>query len=61
MRPGKSEVERLLADNSKANQIINWVPKYAGKEGLKRGLKETIDWYSHPETLKKYRADEFTF
>jgi dTDP-glucose 4,6-dehydratase len=37
------------------------VPKYAGKEGLKRGLKETIDWYSHPETLKKYRADEFTF
>ena len=61
LRPGKSEVERLLADNSKANQIINWVPKYAGKEGLKRGLKETIDWYSHPETLKKYRTDEFNF
>ena len=61
LRPGKSEVERLLADNSKGNQIINWVPKYAGKEGLKRGLKETIDWYSHPETLKKYRTDEFNF
>ena len=61
LRPSKSEVERLLADNSKANQIINWVPKYAGKEGLKRGLKETIDWYSRPETLKKYRTDEFNF
>ncbi len=61
LRPSKSEVERLLADNSKAKQIINWVPKYAGKEGLKRGLKETIDWYSHPETLKKYRTDEFNF
>ena len=61
LRPGKSEVERLLADNSKANQIINWVPKYAGKEGLKRGLKETIDWYSHPGTLKKYRTEGFNF
>jgi|TARA_B100000959_G_scaffold258539_1_gene293502 dTDP-glucose 4,6-dehydratase len=61
LRPSKSEVERLLADNSKAKQIINWVPKYAGKEGLKRGLKETIDWYSRPETLKKYRTDEFNF
>ena len=61
LRPSKSEVERLLADNSKAKQIINWVPKYVDKEGLKRGLKETIDWYSHPETLKKYRTDEFNF
>ena len=59
LRPGKSEVERLLADNSKAKQILNWHPEYGGKEGLKRGLKEAIEWYSYPETLKKYRTSEF--
>lgn len=61
LRPGKSEVECLLADNSKAKKILNWEPKYAAKEGLKRGLKEAIEWYSHPEILKKYRTDEFNF
>ena len=59
LRPGKSEVERLLADNSKSKQILNWHPEYGGKEGLKRGLKEAIEWYSYPETLKKYRTSEF--
>ncbi|MGE5396518.1 MAG: NAD-dependent 4,6-dehydratase LegB [Chitinophagales bacterium] len=56
LRPVKSEVERLRADNFKALRLLNWRPEYAGLEGLKRGLKETIDWFTQPENLNKYRA-----
>ncbi|MBW2610410.1 MAG: SDR family oxidoreductase [Deltaproteobacteria bacterium] len=57
LRPDKSEVERLLADNSKAKKLAGWVPIYAGKEGLKRGLIETVEWFTNPENLKNYKAD----
>lgn len=40
IRPEKSEVERLLADTSKAKELLNWQPTYS----LEDGLKETIDW-----------------
>lgn len=40
MRPGKSEVERLLCDNTKANEILNWKPEVT----LDKGLELTIDW-----------------
>ena len=42
-RPLNSEVERLYASNSKAKSILNWEPKFSGKEGFKKGLSETID------------------
>lgn len=45
IRPEKSEVERLWADNSKARNLIGWEPLYGGREGLRKGLKETIDWF----------------
>jgi dTDP-glucose 4,6-dehydratase len=57
LRPAKSEVERLWADNSKAKDILGWEPEYAGEAGLKRGLKETIEWFTRPENLKSYKAD----
>jgi NAD dependent epimerase/dehydratase len=41
-RPEKSEVERLLADNSMAQEILNWKPAWS----LDEGLKETIKWFS---------------
>ncbi|KAB2953623.1 SDR family NAD(P)-dependent oxidoreductase [Heliorestis acidaminivorans] len=44
LRPEKSEVERLWADNSKAYELLNWKPNYAGREGLKKGLTETAQW-----------------
>jgi len=57
LRPKKSEVERLWADNSKARKLTGWEPEYAGLNGLKRGLQETVDWFCNPENLKKYRSN----
>lgn len=59
LRPEKSEVERLWADNAKAETLLGWVPEYAGYEGLKRGLTETINWFSQSENLKKYRPEVY--
>lgn len=56
-RPIKSEVLRLCADNACARRLTGWKPEYAGYEGLKRGLTETIGWFSHPNNLSKYRTD----
>lgn len=56
IRPEKSEVERLWADNKKAAQLIGWQPEYAGMEGLKRGLQETIEWFSDPNNIKRYKT-----
>jgi NAD dependent epimerase/dehydratase len=57
LRPKKSEVERLWADNSKANNLFSWKPEYDGMDGLKRGLSETVDWIVDPENLKHYKSD----
>ena len=59
LRPEKSEVERLWADNSKARELTGWTPEYGNKEGLARGLKETIDWFSDEQNLTKYNADVY--
>jgi NAD dependent epimerase/dehydratase len=59
MRPALSEVERLWADNSRARELAGWTPEYAGQEGLRRGLRETIDWFTRPDNLKRYKADVY--
>lgn len=59
LRPEKSEVNRLWADNSKAKELLGWVPQYGGRDGFKRGLKETIDWFADKENLRKYKADVY--
>lgn len=59
VRPKGSEVERLVADASKAKKLLSWEPKYAGREGLKRGLLKTIDWFRTPENLKHYQDDRY--
>lgn len=56
-RPEKSEVERLWADNTKAKRLLNWEPLYAGKEGLRRGLEETVAWFTEPKNLERYKID----
>ncbi|CAI8998741.1 NAD dependent epimerase/dehydratase, LLPSF_EDH_00030 family [Brevibacillus sp. IT-7CA2] len=56
IRPEKSEVERLWADNTKARELVGWEPAYPGIEGLKRGLAETIDWFTNPSNLTHYKA-----
>jgi NAD dependent epimerase/dehydratase len=57
LRPKKSEVQRLWADNSKVKNLFNWQPKYAGLQGFKNGLKETIDWFKESQNLTKYKSD----
>jgi dTDP-glucose 4,6-dehydratase len=57
LRPADSEVERLWADNQKAKSLFGWSPEYGGLEGFRRGLKETIDWFTRPENLLRYKAD----
>jgi dTDP-glucose 4,6-dehydratase len=55
-RPPKSEVERLLADASKAKNLMDWTPKYFGPEGLERGLLETISWFKgHDGSKSKWK------
>ena len=57
MRPENSEVERLWADNTKAKDIFDWRPTYSGREGFKRGLNETIGWFTKAENLKGYKSE----
>lgn len=59
LRPAKSEVERLWADNTKAKTLLGWEPLYNGYEGFKRGLSETVDWFANPENLKQYKANVY--
>jgi len=60
-RPNKSEVTRLVASNSKAKKLINWKPNYSGREGLKKGLKNTIDWYKIKRNLQYFKTKNFTY
>lgn len=57
IRPEKSEVNRLWADNTKAKQLLGWEPQYSGREGFKRGLRDTAEWFSNKDNLKHYKAD----
>lgn len=57
LRPGKSEVERLWADNAKALELFGWQPAYGGRAGFKRGLQETADWFADVGNLRAYKAD----
>lgn len=57
LRPEKSEVERLWASNEKAKNVLGWSPEYGGREGFKRGLAQTVDWFVRPENLTRYKAD----
>lgn len=56
LRPSGSEVERLWADNTRARELAGWSPQYGGLEGFKRGLQETIEWFSVQANLRRYRA-----
>lgn len=57
LRPEKSEVERLWASNTKARELLGWQPQYAGRDGFKRGLTETVAWFREPSQLSVYKAD----
>lgn len=51
LRPEKSEVNRLLGDNTKIKSITDWTPKYT----FEQGIAETITWIR--EHMDSYKAD----
>jgi NAD dependent epimerase/dehydratase len=53
VRPEKSEVFRLWCDNTKIRDLTGFEPEY----NISQGLKETIEWFTRPENLAKYKAD----
>ncbi len=53
LRPQKSEVFRLWGDNTKIKSLTGFSPKY----DIEAGLRETIEWFTKPENLKRYKAN----
>lgn len=51
LRPEKSEVNRLLGDNTKIKSLTDWEPQYT----LKQGIEETIQWIK--QNMQAYKAD----
>lgn len=52
IRPEKSEVNRLWCDNSLIKELTGFEPKH----DIRDGLTKTIEWFTNPENLKKYKA-----
>ncbi|MFA5158937.1 MAG: NAD-dependent 4,6-dehydratase LegB [Candidatus Omnitrophota bacterium] len=59
IRPLKSEVERLWSDNSKARKLLGWNPVYGGEDGFRKGLMETIQWFTDRKNLVSYKIDTY--
>jgi len=59
IRPEKSEVERLFASYQKAQERMGWQPEYGGEEGFKKGLEKTIQWFSNPANLSRYKINNY--
>lgn len=53
LRPEKSEVFRLWCDNTKIRELTGFTPSY----DIRTGLQATIDWFTRPSNLAKYKAD----
>jgi NAD dependent epimerase/dehydratase len=54
LRPERSEVDRLCADNSKAKELLGWQPRYS----LEHGLSKTVEWLK--EHNDRYRPEAYT-
>jgi len=53
LRPEKSEVERLLSDNSRAREVLGWEPKVT----LQEGLRLTVGWIR--EHMEMYQPGRY--
>lgn len=53
LRPAGSEVMRLYGDNSLITSLTPWRPQVS----LREGLKKTIDWFTDPENLRRYKPE----
>lgn len=55
LRPTASEVRRLCGDNSLITSLTCWRPRVT----LEEGLRKTIDWFTVPENLHRYKTDQY--
>lgn len=53
LRPKNSEVFRLWGDNTKIKGLTGFEPQY----DIRRGLEETIKWFTDEDNLKKYKSN----
>lgn len=53
IRPKSSEVFRLWCDNTKIKTLTGFEPGYT----IKEGLIKTVEWFSNPANLAKYKTD----
>jgi UDP-glucose 4-epimerase len=51
--PRIGEVNRLIADASKAKKLLGWQPEY----GLEQGLAEFLDWYKQYGVEERIKID----
>lgn len=52
LRPEKSEVFRLWCDNTRIEKLTGFKPDNT----LRQGLEKTIDWFTRPENLARYKT-----
>ena len=48
LRPGSSEVHQLCCNNTKAERLLAWKPRFS----LEEGLRQTIDWLKKSDNLE---------
>ena len=53
VRPGKSEVQRLISGPALARELLEWEPRVDLREGLTR----TIEWLER--NVQRYRVDHY--
>jgi NAD dependent epimerase/dehydratase len=51
IRPQNSEVFRLWCDNTKIRTLTGFEPNYS----IREGLEKTVEWFTKPENLAKYK------
>jgi len=55
IRPKKSEVDRLICDNSKLLNNTSWEPQYS----LELGLRKFIDWIEKEENFPFFKKNKY--
>ncbi|MEX0287223.1 MAG: NAD-dependent 4,6-dehydratase LegB [Paracoccaceae bacterium] len=51
-RPEKSEVFRLWCDNTKIHDMTGFKPEHS----IRSGLEKTVEWFTQPGNLAKYKS-----
>ena len=53
LRPGHSEVERLVCGNALIRELTDWKPE----TNLDGGLRKTVAWFQIHENARSYKHD----